>query len=127
MTWVRSCVRAQPRIPQLRRRCGGDGDMLTEHGAWPGFGSGGLHSAFGGYPVTGVAPGCTRQYWMRFRRMRQSWRWAGPNGVEVDVESDRLIALAPQRADAVMVIRFQGLGDGMREYRMRADLDESRV
>ena len=44
--------------------------------------------------------------------------------VEVGVEAHRVIALARQRPNAVMVHRLQRFGDGVRQRGMRADFDE---
>ena len=53
--------------------------------------------------MAGVVPGGGGQHRMRFRRMRGLRRVARVDGVEVGVEADRVVTVAPQRADAVVV------------------------
>ena len=59
--------------------------------------------------------------------MRGQGRVDRVNGVETGVEADRVVTVARQRADAVVVGGSHGFGDGMRQYRMGADLDEGGV
>ena len=48
----------------------------------------------------------------------------GVAGVEVGVESQRVVGVALQRADAVVMNLGQGVADGVGQQRMRADLHE---
>ena len=55
-------------------------------------------------------------------------RWVGGvGGVEVGVEGDGVVGVALQGPDAVVVGVGQGVGDGLGEQRVRADLDEGVV
>ena len=57
---------------------------------------------------------------MRFRRMRGLRRMVRVRGVEVGVEAHRVITVAPQRSDAVVMgHRLQRVADGVRQDRMR--------
>ena len=109
------------------RRCRSDRDVLTEQGAALRRGLGGLHEFLGADPVPGVVPRRARQHRVRLGRMRQRRRAHDVRAVEVGVEADRVIAVARQRPDAVVVDRLQRLGDGMGQHRVRADLDEGGV
>ena len=51
----------------------------------------------------------------------------GVGGVEVGVESQRVVGVALQGSDAVVMRAPQGVADGGGEQRMRADLHEGRV
>ena len=62
--------------------------------------------------------GCGSGGWSVCRRVD------GVGGVEVGVESHRVVGVALQGADAVVMRASQGVGDGVGEQRMRADLDE---
>src|SRR5271154_3991730 len=115
------------RLPQMRRRCGGDRDVLTEQSAGPGRRFGGLHKILGADPVLRVMPGRARKNWMRLGWVRQLWGTADVSAVEIAMETYRVITLARQRPDAVMMDGFQRFGDGMRQRGMRTDFDERGV
>ena len=52
------------------------------------------------------------------------WRVDGVGGVEVGVEGQRVVGVALQGSDAVVMDASQGVADGVGEQRVRADLDE---
>ena len=54
-------------------------------------------------------------------------RVGGVGGVEVGVKRQRVVGVALQGADAVVVNLGQGVGDGVGEQRVRADLHEGAV
>jgi hypothetical protein len=62
--------------------------------------------------VPGVVPRSAGQHRMRFRRMRGQGRVDRVYGVETGVEADRVVTVARQRADAVVVGGSHGFGDG---------------
>ena len=65
---------------------------------------------------------------MRFGWVRGVWGIAGVGGVEVGVEGERVVGIALQGPDAVVMGRRpQGFGDGMGEHWVRADFDEGGV
>ena len=78
----------------------------------------------GGDAVAGVVPGRGGQrYPMPGRAI--GVRRAG--GVEVGLKRDGVVGVARQGAEAVVMLLAQGVGDGMGEQRVRADLDEGAV
>src|SRR5271166_3591194 len=101
-TRVRLVLRHQPRLPQVCGRCGRELDMLTEQGAEPGRGYGCFYPILGGYPMLGVAPGRAGQHRMWLGNMVRLGRLDGVGGVEVGVESERVVGVALQGSDAVM-------------------------
>ena len=75
-----------------------------------------------------MLPRSSRQHRMRPGRVRDVRRMAGVGGVEVGVKADRVITVAPQRANGmVMNRRPQSFGDGPRQHRVRADFDKGDV
>ncbi len=111
----------------MRRRCRGDRNVLTKQRAGLRRRLGGLHEFLGADPVLGVVPWRARQNRVRLGRMRQCGRTYHVRAVEVGVEAHRVIALARQRPNAVMVHRLQRFGDGVRQGGVRADFNERGV
>ena len=64
---------------------------------------------------------------MGFGRVLGVRRSDGVGGVEVGVESQRVVGVALQGADAVVMSLGQGVADGVGQQRMRADLHEGGV
>ena len=78
--------------------------------------------------MAAVVPRRGRQHRMRLDRVRGLRRLAGVDGVEVGVEADRVVAVAPQRSHAVVMAGgIQRVADGVGQNRVRADLDEGPV
>ena len=65
---------------------------------------------------------------MRLDGVRDLRRMTGVDGVEVGVEADRVVAVAPQRPHAVVMAGgIQRVADGVGQDRMGTDLDEGPV
>ena len=78
-------------------------------------------------PVVGVVPRGGGQEWMGFGRMLGVRRVDGVGGVEVGVEGQRVVGVALQGPDAVVMRLGQGVADGVGQQRVRADLHEGGV
>ena len=80
-----------------------------------------------GDPVAAVVPGGGGNLWMGLWRMVGSRRVDGVGGVEVGMERQRVVGVALQGGDAVVVRVAQRVADGVGEQGVRADLDEGAV
>ena len=118
---------AQARLPQVRRRRRGDRNVLTKQSAGFGRGFGCRAVIVGDYPVASVLPGRARQHRVRLGRMRRLRGLDDECAIQVGAEAHRVVAVARQRADAVMATGLQRVGDGVGEEGMWADFDEGAV
>ena len=81
-----------------------------------------VHPLLDGDPVLCVVPGGGGKERMWFGWVLGVWRVDGVGGVEVGVESQRVVGVALQGSDAVVMHASQGVGDGVGEQRVGADL-----
>ena len=77
--------------------------------------------------MAAVVPGGGGNKRMGFGRMLGVRRVDGVGGVEVGVKRQRVVGVALQGADAVVMNLGQGVGDGVGQQRVRADLHEGAV
>ena len=80
-----------------------------------------------GDPVVAVVPGGGGYERMGLGRVLGVRRVGGVGGVEVGVEGQRVVGVALQGADAVVMNLGQGVADGVGQQRVRADLHEGGV
>ena len=78
--------------------------------------------------MVAVVPRRGRQHRVRLDGVRDLRRMTGVDGVEVGVEADRVVAVAPQRPHAVVMAGgIQRVAYGVGQDRMGTDLDEGPV
>ena len=77
--------------------------------------------------MTAVVPGCGGQLGVRSGRVFGVGGVGGVGGVERGVKTDRVVGVAGQGAQRVMVGIAQGVADREGQQRVRADLDECGV
>ena len=80
-----------------------------------------------GDPMAAVVPGGGGQQRVRFGRVLGVRRVDGVGGVQVGVERQRVVGVALQRPDAVVMRLAQRVADGVGQQRVRADLHEGAV
>ncbi len=115
-------------LPEMTGRRPGDRRGPTQDGAGPGALSLQIRSVVArGDPMAGVVPRGLRQGHPQSGRGRHGVGPAQAEGGERGVEAEGVVAVARQRAQAVMVRGPKGLGDGVGQDRVGADLDERGV